>query len=610
MPLKDEQKEVIEMVLMDFDFSSTNENDFYLKENLLSQTFNGVVDTNHEYYFISECFLNPEAYFREIEIKGPLVTLAEVQEYIFEYVIQKLNESGHPLRILNQEFIQTHIPKENRAISFEGKKARVDTGENSWFLANPEDSIYTQLIDYAAIYNLNNLYISITVNCGSDAIHKKYFQVKKLLGNFPTLAEEITYIDASKEEAASAALKEAALIAIQHIAKLHRLENTHTQKIIKNEATFPLITHTYYFNLLVNKEIQFSDIENFNPEIINRVCSRNIVSLIKDKLITLQEASRLSKFNVNVINHPTYFAMMQKKEMVLWDLKDMTKKKMKLLVNHCVLSLLEMKKISLRIVNSLPVFLRKIFANKHYKKYFISQDKIDWSNFKTIPNPHHLLLLDERITLFVTNKVLSFKDISCLTNVHHDNPNLLEILYLEAFAIRLLKVLYGTPCQLNSVDTFEIVLNELPDAAQECGVDVDAFKNSMFYCLIKNLKSQFESKISILHKKDIQLELYEAMVNLIVGETQNPFVVWSEVFKELIILADYIKERLTKQKYTVPRDVNMSLVDSSDTLFSRPQKKQRINEDNFLYELCENLIALQPALVAINQEGMRRQLQF
>ncbi len=675
MPLLTAQKQLIEATishLLDF---STQSTEFAKEESDLTTAFMKAVDKDHPYYWLRECFIHPTKYFQRLEQlakkQEPPPTIGEVQKYMIDFISSRLALSNHTCIHWNRDNILKTIPKKNNSIRFVTKLAHMeDDSEHPYAITNLEGKIFTCMMELEESYDMSDdddvyamyqPFVNVTVTCGKEVYNKKIALGKKVPetqfrsedddddDDFD--ANQDVFIEDLKPKAVEEAEIFAAQCALPHLRKsdLNTVDTDNDEVSIdenddaaeeeildessldEDELSFfaavrLIVTNQFYFEQL-QKNISLQDIITLTKEKAECLINPTIIKLIQNNILSFKQATALLPWQVKLITHPTYNALLLKKEIGIRD-TDIIKERANFLITPPIANLIQMGKLSfsnacklfLDFQSKEPIDFKSIVMSPLYDGFFSSHD-IPWQALFKLNKHHCVLLLQKNIARLIVNGSIDIKDIPKLspymtqaipvcprlfywleqkfislchlteydqTNFHH--------LYVDVYSMRFKGLFNNDPFKINGqIDTVQSLIDELPVAAVECGCSLRSFKQSIAKKLILAIKVDIETilsgeKISTYNPTDTSIIWKEFLAEI--NNSQSAGAVnWLRCLTKLIDSAKYLQNEVIKLTYL--DDISNFNNNNMNRLFSNNQQTCPPSSPiQRLQSFCNNLINL------------------
>lgn len=587
MPLNDTQKRLVEEILI---------SQYQIKD-LEIEIIHALlldIDKENPFYKVKEYLLHPIRYFQKIIREENPVTVGEVKDYILDLITAQLTADENATGLWNRETIRSMLYNADWEKPFEVNTTPSD--DNPWRFPPLKEKIYTRAIIKNVNFKKHDISVDIDVYI-AGLIHSQQINIENYKANFSSIDAQNEYQENIKTRAAQTAENTAAKIALAHLAHVLNLSKA-TLHACESETAKKLVTHAYYFDLLINKKLSIKQITNLSAEQCNNLCWPPAIELMKKGILTINHVLQLSKRKKLILSHPLYFSMLQDGRINHTEISGIKNEHEALFYLHpYVTKLIESNKITFKQIPYLflklkSTYFKEFFFNENYFHFFL-KNNVNWDKIYTVYEPTFALLNNKFLCHFVTNNIVDFNNI-----INSPKPNMLclsEIL-TQACAIRLQKIFDQVPCKVDSIlDTIDLLIKEFPAIAKECGKEFIQFKEEVLCLFFLNLKANLKERLKLITESNDNLAIYQRFLNTLLLAFENPTpAAFSEQLDKIIDFALQIKQALLRQDYLSPARDKVSLQDANPVLF-QPLKRRRVNiSDNNLFNFCDGLAALKP----------------
>ncbi|MBV9576790.1 MAG: hypothetical protein JO149_09225 [Gammaproteobacteria bacterium] len=581
--LSDPQKNIIHRELDHlFDFSDEKEKIPQIEKELHIALM-GEIPNTQRFYWLRESLLNPTAYFQTLEQQGTTVTIAEVQEYIIDYIIENTERQG--FKRLNKAFLLKELSENNGTIDFKSGKAKVIDHYDPWeFPASTHEKIYSFIIRFVSEIipeTLNTkktqakriVYVDTTVRIASMVIEfsKRLYEMPEIFSND---AAANKFIDNVKKEAQIIARDTAAAYAITCLTKKIRNIEIHTEAAIKSELAKDLISNSYYFNLLAEEKILFMQIAHILPRQAENLSHPSIIKLLKLNLLTPKQARFLTPYERAIMIQVGYLHLLMEKKIFFIEIKGISKERSQFLLLPAVTHLIQSAKWTFQQALAFPAYLTDIFKNQLYVPYSMKNGIPP--ELILIPESHVPFLLKPSIARLITNNIITFKMMATLSintlTLIGNHPQLIACaekrllsakklmqindeslldLYAATFAERLFAVIIHQPhFIIKRTDNIETLHRKMQEISEDLSISQITLQQQIVQQLLVKIKHHIEQQPEPeKHEKDI----YEQFSCLLSECDHNKEINWFSLLAEIVNLAKITLANISRQRFLSPR---------------------------------------------------------
>lgn len=613
MSLSDEQKRIICESVTDLLNFAEDDQTFYQQEASLMDALTRSVDKNHEFYWLRQCLFNPCVYLKAIASQGGLVTIGEVQEFLIQYILQTLKNTNKPLQAWNETEIYKQFVNSDLDKPFIARPFPIEPGIHPLTLPVLDNKIYTQTL---TILNEEIKTVPVDSNEGhSDSIESevelliddetfipqkyaavivqmpldgKHWVATEPLVNIPTQftndAQEDQFLENLKLKAQATALESATILVQHHLTKKYALDDRYVDNIFANTTLKEIVTTRYYFNLLNKGSLSLATFATITQEQMQTLIYPSIIALLQKNIISLKYALTLSPPEKQIITHFIYFSLLMKNTISLYDIHGINQKQVSCLFNPHIINLIQREKIRFAEAKAIPTHLMPIITHTIYSAFF-EREIIDWSVLQKISYFSSPLLLHSYVAEFITNKILSLREIANILHEYTQKHAALFQLFTTGLAKRAFALCLGKPFELShGTDDLDSLQYDLARLACECNQDLKHCYEITLFELSLLLRNEIEKRCRKLPPDDACNMQYSALLAITLKQDKSNLYTWTEVFadlKEAALKCDV--ENLSLQTTRV----------TTNTLFANGDKTQKQTNVEQLKLLCEGLIALE-----------------
>ncbi len=414
MPLTKQQKEFIEISidhLIDLpkELKST---ELFIKK-MHSVFKQEIKDQDDEpFHSLQECLFSPTQYIQQIEKQSHApITIGEVQTHILDFSIKKIKKvTNEKLPWSRAELLKnwkTHADFEEKFISKPSHSSH-DLFAPSFSPPPQVDRLFSKRL----ILNEEFQIFQATVDVKVPRPELKTFNLEEIdEEDFETNEEQMAYL---KEELSPVA----EMKAINLTAKKALSYLVEEKVILAKEAedvsqgAKKVLTYGYYFNLIKDKKIPFSDIQHITQVEANSLCSFATIDLLQSKKINFFAAKKVNK---KIIENSFYFRKLMEGQIEVNELFDLNDDQVKNLVSPNIIHLLEQKKILMKDVKGMSTPGRLLLENIFYYELF-KKGEIPFNFIKTLSKLSSLVFLNVEIIKLLGSQKADYKSILAIKN--------------------------------------------------------------------------------------------------------------------------------------------------------------------------------------------------
>ena len=623
MPLNKSQEDEINCVIDSFfENFPLSPNDFIQEVTELKHVLKTPVDENHRYYWLRELFVNSalylHLYFRPNDIAAHFISIADVEIYILDrmssHLIELANQAQIPLSTLESVWNRTNmifdmIPHRHYRLTFASKPAPCD-GITAPPLLADMNPIYSYSIVFIPNEEfddthphgrmINIAYAQVKVDCGEGHIHEETIE----LADVPRLhndREEDQFKLKIEPKAHIETERFAAKMALNYLPPFKSKHD-----LLESKSAKQIITYRYYFNLLKNNQLSISELVHLSSCAGEVLTDPIMVELIKKEICDFTNSKELSLPQKAIVIHPVYSALLARNMISIFDIVSLNYNRCKFLSQTPIANLIQQNKLTFVQALNIPLYLKNILTCGLYFDFF--SQETDWDEFSNIKKHQYQLLLDNKISSLIKSKQIQFNQINKLTELaifliehyphlinwyeqnfffldelNNVNSDTFFELYLRVYTARLYAIYDSTPYTIsNKQDSLPGLIEELPEIAIECGMDLPILQQRFFYQLISIIR------MDILSQNN-KLPLHEEILHQINRAEHTKQTDWWSVFNNLIQFA-------IKAYHQPPGQPDSHLIyknpKSKHIFFNRKRQKTEISLTKHEKDFCELLFKL------------------
>ncbi|OGT42696.1 MAG: hypothetical protein A3F13_09550 [Gammaproteobacteria bacterium RIFCSPHIGHO2_12_FULL_40_19] len=631
MPLNPSQEVEINFVIDPFfENFPLSENELILEVEELIRALKDKIDQTHRFYWLRECLIKSTHYFRLEKLAAYSITIGEVQTYILDrinYHLQSLaNKANVPYLALpwhHANMIFDVIPQHHFTQIFTSKPAPYD-GLSTLPLPADMGFIYSYTIislpndesDSANSQQSNQIqytaYVQVKADCGDEHIYEETIELE----NVPYLnndREEDQFTLRIESTARAKAEKFAANVAMNYLP-----HSNCKSELIRSRSARQIITYRYYFNSLVNNEIAPIELSNLSVYAGDILTDSVIVELIKMGICDFNSAKELTRSQKAIVIHPVYSSLLTQNLISMADIIDLENDRCKFLLQTPIAGLIQRKKLNFYQAITVPIYLEKILTNSLYLNFF-AKENINWAEFCNIKDYQYPLLLENKFSSLCLNKQIDFKKINRLTDlavfILEEYPHLVDWLehkfftlnelnyldsnsffdlHLRVYATRLHAIYCSTPYTINNQeDNVATLLDELPNVAIDCGIDINQVQQRFFQQLISIIRID----LATINRK---LPLYDEILHKINHAEKAMQVDWRTLFNNIIKFVNDAHCQTNANRPISFLTKKQTQTSKYSFFYQKRQKIEKISLSKQEKKFCETLLKL--ANVTVNTQ--------
>ena len=577
---------------------------------------------NGEFSQLIACLINPQAYFQRLEtLNSESITVADVQTYILKLIVKYMHAVAIQTKISPDKLLKLHkiieaIPDENRITLFTSESASFDTGENPNQLTNNPEQIFTAKLRFPEIENNESVtqYACVDVELNVTTSARIKGRASLMIAEVPFLEDdeaEDAYMDEIKITAQIMAEKMAANCAIRILSA--SLTLSPIDKLSVFDAGYLLLIQKFYFNLLIDKKLDFAFVAVLNETEVSNLLDPTVIQLLKNDWCDINFASQLYSPQRKVLE--TYYPLFKNHLYLIETLPELSRARSQFLIQPPIVRLIMQKRLSFEEACILPKFLKSVLINEAYNEYLMRHE-IDWDAMSRLTPAHCELLLKPAFAeLILLGKV----DIDLIGEMSADTLQALNehcyltewlkkgvitdrffsrmpCLYIYAYSTRLYAVMQGKPFVLNDVtDTIDTIRNELYFTPGDCKLSAPELLQEILWDLLVTLKLNLQ-KLKKAGDYAVNLESINKFLTPLhaikPGIHEEPDC--QAIFLQLICTADSVREKLIIQEYRQHKSVSSS--NSKAAFFGSTELTLSANE---LHQFCVGLLRFVPFMEAV-----------
>lgn len=622
MPLSSAQQNFIDLSinhLLDF---SIQKEDLLAEIELLRDAILPAFRKNiphHKFTPLLACLFHPETHLHRLEtLNNQPVTIAEVQGYILKLIAKNIYLAGKqagldPNALLSVYHLKQVIPIQNFSTYFISTPAINNTPENPYQLPISREQIFSAKIRFTVTSHQNEdgtreerklAHLDVMIDYTAPGFMNNPISLP--LAELPDIAHnhaEEMFLEDLKEMGQELAEDLAAARVIRILKTRITLYRTEIESALAKAA--PVLVNKFYFQLLLNNELNFSAVANLTEIEVENLLDPNVINLLRNNLCDYNCASQLCERARLMV--AIYFELIKTNPHLLTTISLLSHERIKFLANPPIVHLIMAKKLSFQQACSLPLHLLDLLTNEFYHNFILRHD-IHWKRLALLSKQHcEILLSNPFISLICEEKVNlnTFFEIptDVLTKLA-DHSYIAEwlkqdivssaflvklpCLYICAYASRLHALTIDKPFYIyDEKDSVETITNELYFMPDDCNTPVIELLQEVQWDLLLTLKQKLQKiKNAEVHRKSGAQQI--SLINLLLdvleqiqsGLGEKPDC--QAILTSLICTADNVCQELNKQLYLHPATHS-----ATQNLFFVPA-----HENNELQNFCTGMLKI------------------
>ena len=174
----------------------------------------------------------------------------------------------------------------------------------------------------------------------------------------------------------------------------------------KTDLIKKIVTDKTYLSLIAGKKIPLYSFYIIKEASLSNLMNCSIKYLIKSELLTVAEASKLSKEIVTVLSHPLYLSLFKTLKLRLSDLIGINRESAKILTHPAITQLVHANRLLFQQAKKFPINILKLFDQSMFAEYLL-KESTDVSFLVELTAEHCQLLIHPEIIIQIKNQLMT-----------------------------------------------------------------------------------------------------------------------------------------------------------------------------------------------------------
>lgn len=417
MSLSTAQKEFIQDMMDLYLVPLHSLDDLHNQIKKIKEAFTTAINDTHEFYTLGRYLFAPTLMFKELEKFGDKATIAEVQIYLSEKIIERLSENAtvaglelHELQSLLPECLvnpKNWIPESHFKTYFKTESEKPEVPHLPWERIQDPVRLYYVALSIGPDQRTVSLETKPVDENNSNLMFLNYYlRPYKII---PDGSDQYDFMFDLITQAQQYAVHKMKKMILNYFLEKRFININIFQQAMADKNFGYLVSVKYYFELLsLNFTQTFAKLRNLTVSSASNLCSPVVIHLLHYNYCFLDEAKKFTANQIEIASN--YLSKVRTGSLSIEHILNLDSNQCDLLNQVEVINLIQQEKLSFACAEQLPFLAKFLLTSPLYTDYF-AKEFICWETIAKLQKYHFDFLLKINGSTLIKQKIISFEDV-------------------------------------------------------------------------------------------------------------------------------------------------------------------------------------------------------